>query len=422
MKLEHPIPYLVIFLVLIAALPAASLAQGDEAGDEIISEEGPDFHIALWATTESIYTPEDAQKLIATSYTYGIDTIFLQVRRAGDAYYFSDTEARSRKLEDPDFDPLGYTLKLSDLFDIEIHAWLNVNYCWPGPEFPPDERHIANRHPEWVIVGRDSRRLTSYSRAEMVNLDCEGWYLDPAAPGFDAYFAEVAVEVVEKYDVDGIHLDFIRYPNVRFGYSKGDRAAFLATGRGQDPVIYGYEKIDEDIIRPATGVYGLAGRWKQYDRLEWIKWRSEQVNETVYRTAMAVNVADPDCVVSVAPWQSPEHAYRYVGQDYLRWTERGYIDVIMPMAYWGSAEKISGLSKRVTAVAGDDVLVYMGLGAFNHEPPYCTEVTDYLLDNNEGIDGVVLFDYLSCWEKPDTLPTLDEEMKKRSNGAAEGVY
>lgn len=419
MFLLNQIP--VFLLALAAALPAASPAQSGETDDVAIGE-NDDFHLALWATTESIYTPEDARKLIATSYTYGIDTILLQVRRAGDAYYFSDTEARSLKLEDPDFDPLGYTLELAKLLDIEIHAWLNVNYCWPGPEFPPDAKHIANRHPEWIIVGRDSRRLTSYSRNEMVNLDCEGWYLDPAAPGFDAYFAEVAVEVAEKYDIDGIHLDFIRYPNTRFGYSKEDRAAFLATGRGQDPIIYGYEKIDNGIFRPATGVYGLARRWKQYDRLEWIKWRSEQVNETVYRAATAIYAADPDCIVSVAPWQSPEHAYRYVGQDYLRWVERGYIDIIVPMAYWGSGEKISGLGKRVTAVAGDDVLVYMGLGAFNHEPPYCTEVTGHLLDNNGGLDGVVLFDYLSCWEKPDTLPTLEEEMRNRTAPESESVF
>jgi uncharacterized lipoprotein YddW (UPF0748 family) len=388
-------------LVVAIILPTIVSAQPDQPRAE--------FTQAMWATTEALYTPTDVERLISVAYACNFNAIYLQVRRAGDAYYVSETEPRSRKLEGQpdDYDPLAYAVELAGLFDIEIHAWLNVNYAWPGPEAPPAPEHIANRHPEWVLVGRDGRRMTSYSRAQMSGLDAEGWYLDPAAPGFADYFAGVAVEVAAAYDVDGVHLDFIRYPNFRFGYSRENRNAFSTERGDADPLLYAYQYVEEDIFRPAYGAGGLANRWLDLHSLEWWDWRADSVTTVVKTVRDAVKAERPDCVISAAVWQQPEHAYRYVGQEWLLWTEKGYVDTIIPMAYWGAAPALVTLDDRVAGRCAGGTERLMGIGVFNHDDAYAADVCEALYESSA--QGVVLFDYLSCVREPEILSAVTEE-------------
>jgi uncharacterized lipoprotein YddW (UPF0748 family) len=362
---------------------------------------------ALWVTTETLYNRGEIERLVATAAAYDVDALFVQVRRAGDAYYRSETEPRSRKLDGQpeDFDPLAETITCARLFGLEVHAWLNVNYLWPGPEMPPAANHLANRHPEWITVGRDGRRLTRYTKREMAATDTEGWYIDPAVKGFAPYFAGVASEVVREYDADGLHLDFIRYPNYRFGYGKGARAAYLRERGGQDPILLGYHKLGDDFYRPAAGYGGLVNRWLDLQTLEWLDWRADQVTDVVAATRAAVKEADPEVQFSAAPWANPEHAYRYVGQNWLGWFDQKLVDVMCPMTYWGEAPKLASLARRL-ARRRRGARLYMGVGAFNHGPSYPAEIAAGLAQ--APIDGVILFDYGSCWRQPGILPALAE--------------
>lgn len=385
---------------------AATAAWLTTAAAAVVSaaERGPQVR-AMWVTTESLYDQGEVERLVATAAAYDVDALFVQVRRAGDAYYASASEPRSRKLEGQpdDFDPLAEVIACARLFDVEVHAWLNVNYIWPGPDMPPMERHIANRRPEWIAVGRDSRRLTRYTKPEMAAGDTEGWYADPAASGFAEYFAAVSAEVAREYDVDGVHLDFIRYPNYRFGYGKSSRTRYLRERGRQDPILLGYHKLDDAVYNPALGYAGLAARWFDLQTLEWLDWRADQVTRAVAAAGRAVKEADPEVQFSAAPWANPEHAYRYVGQDWLGWLDRGLVDIICPMTYWGDAPKLAALADRLERRRGDARL-YLGVGAFNHDASYPSAIAEGLAD--APADGIILFDYGSCWRKPAILPTL----------------
>ncbi|NIT36535.1 MAG: family 10 glycosylhydrolase [candidate division Zixibacteria bacterium] len=360
---------------------------------------------ALWVTTESLYNRGEIERLVATAAAYDVDALFVQVRRAGDAYYKSATEPRSRKLEGQaeTFDPLAEVIAAARLFDIEVHAWLNVAYVWPGPEMPPMADHVAHRRPEWVTVGRDGRRMTRYSKREMARADAEGWYVDPAEAAFADYFAAVAAEVAREYDVDGVHLDFIRYPNYRFGYGKKARTAYLQERGGQDPILLGYHKLGEDVFRPAVGYEGLTERWFDLHTLEWLEWRASRVTRVAAAAREAVKVADAETQFSAALWADPEHAYRYVGQDWLGWLEGGLVDIVCPMTYWGDAARLAGLARRLRERRGDARL-YVGVGAFNHDASYTAAIAAGLAD--APVDGIIIFDYGSCWRKPAALPTL----------------
>jgi uncharacterized lipoprotein YddW (UPF0748 family) len=361
----------------------------------------------MWVTTESLYNQDEIERLVATAAAYGVRDLFVQVRRAGDAYYVSEGEPRSRKLEgqSEDFDPLAEVLACARLFDVDVHAWLNVHYVWPGPERPPMKNHVAHRRPEWLTVGRDGRRITRYSKAEMAANDVEGWYVDPAAPGFPEYFAGVAAEVARTYDVAGVHLDFARYPNSRFGYGKSARERYLAERGGQDPILLGYHKLDDDLWQPAAGYGGLTERWFDLHALEWLDWRADQVTRAVAETRRAVKKAAPEAEFSVAPWANPEHAYRYVGQYWLGWFDAGLVDIMCPMTYWGDAGRLASLAERLEGRRGEARL-YLGIGVFNHEAPYAAALARGLAE--APLDGLLLFDYGSCWRKPAALGTVAE--------------
>ena len=400
-----------VFILLLVAAAGVLGVEGN--GDPVPTDPTPPAPAlrarAMWVCSETLQNPEEIERLVATAAAYGIDTLFVQVRRAGDAYYTSATEPRSRKLagQAPDFDPLAAVIADARPFGIQVHAWLNVVYCWPGPELPPMKSHVAARHPEWITVGRDGRRLTSYSKKEMARADTEGWYVEPSEPSFAAYFAAVAGEVAANYEVAGVHLDFIRYPNIRFGYGERARAAYRKAKPGEpDPRLLGYHKSDRDIFRPATGAAGLADRWFDLHTLEWYDWRARQIERIVATAGGAVHEAKPECVYSAAVWANPEHAYRYVGQDWLGWSERGLVDILVPMTYWGNADKLGAVAERLARRRADTCRVYLGVGTFNHDPAYTAATVAGLGDCPA--DGFVLFDYDSCWRKPETLPRLAE--------------
>lgn len=367
------------------------------------------FTRAMWVTSEALYSEEEIERLVATAAAYGFDALFVQVRRAGDAYYLSASEPRSRKLEGQpaDYDPLATTIKLARLFNIEVHAWLNVNYVWPGPEPPPMPTHVARKKPGWVCVGRDGRRMTSYSRRELRQADAEGWYVDPAEPAFAEYFARVAAEVASNYEVAGIHLDFIRYPNVRFGYGERPRAKFNEERQEPDPSDLGYHAMKYDRYRPAVGAAGITNRWFDLRMLEWLDWRAANVTRIVTTTRDAVKRTKPEAVFSAAVWANPEHAYRYVGQYWLSWYREGLVDVIIPMTYWGDAATLGAVACRLDEIRPRQGKHFIGIGAFNHDPTYSGATVAALRDYP--VDGVVLFDYASCWRKPQTLPMLAEK-------------
>jgi len=388
-------------LASLLALAAAGYAAGDGNTD---APRKPAR--AMWVTTEALYNRAEIERLVATAAAYDFDALFVQVRRAGDAYYVSAREPYSRKLEGQPagFDPLAETVRLGRLFGIEVHAWLNVNYVWPGPDLPAAPTHVARRHPEWISVGRDGRRMTGYSRRDLGRADAEGWYVDPAEKAFADYFAAVAAEVAANYDVDGVHLDFVRYPNYRFGYGEKARRRYMEERGAPDPQLLGFHKLDDGIFRPALGAEGLADRWYDLRQLEWLDWRADQVTRIVAATGKAVAAAKPGVTYSAAVWANPEHAYRYVGQDWVRWYEDGLVDVIIPMTYWGDADKLGALASRLEGCRPGHAGVYLGVGTFNHGELYTAETVAGLA--GAPVDGVVLFDYDSCWAKPGVLPAL----------------
>lgn len=227
------------------------------------------------------------------------------MRKVGDAYYKSSIEARASNISgSPDYDPLAYIIEKAHANGIEVHAWLNTYRIWGAKDYPTDPNHIVIRNPEWL------------TRTSSGNLNgSEGLFLDPGVLEVQDYTYDVFMDVVRNYDIDGIHMDYIRYPGINFGYAA--------------PAI---ERFNSE-----TGRVGVPSN---SDPL-WKQWRRDQVTALVRRIYEGVNSVKPGVKVSAAtiPWGDCSlnfhntSAFSQVYQDWCGWMKEGILDANIPMNY-----------------------------------------------------------------------------------------
>ncbi|GAB1344887.1 family 10 glycosylhydrolase [Gemmatimonas sp.] len=237
-----------------------------------------------------------------------LNAILLQVRPAGDALYASPYEPWSAYLTgvegrapEPYYDPLAFAVKEAHERGLELHAWLNPYRArHPSANGDNARTHVANAHPEWV------RRYGKYL------------WMDPGEPGVLAHSVKVALDVVRRYDVDGIHVDDYFYP-----YPEAD-----STGT--------------EVPFPDSGSYArYRARGGQRGVSDWRRWNVDRYVEHVYRGTKQLK---PWVKVGISPfgiWRPgfPSQvqgfdSYEKLAGDSRKWLREGWIDYFTPQLYW----------------------------------------------------------------------------------------
>ncbi|TMQ52966.1 MAG: hypothetical protein E6K72_08760 [Candidatus Eisenbacteria bacterium] len=188
----------------------------------------------LWVVRWSLTDSARIEQAVARAREIGVKGLLAQVVGRGDAYYRSDLLPRAESLAEPDFDPLGLLISRAHAAGLEVHAWVNCMLVWSLPHRPRDPRHVVNAHPEWIARLANGRPMTSLTPRQCRRLGVEGVFLSPAFPGVRAWLGSIVREIVERYAVDGVQLDYIRLPGVQLD---GDAGAFAgdAPGAGEHP-------------------------------------------------------------------------------------------------------------------------------------------------------------------------------------------
>jgi uncharacterized lipoprotein YddW (UPF0748 family) len=164
----------------------------------------------------------------------------------------------------------------------------------------------------------------SYDRLELRNNLVDGAHLDPAIPDVIGYTVRVVEDIVRKYDIKGIHYDFIRYPWSGFsGYYK----RFLKD-YGYNPVarmrfIEKYAIDPEDIPNRTPSTYRELFR----------DFRRDRINELVQKCSYAIKKIRPNIIISAAVIANAPVARKVYFQDWKEWIKRGYLDMVFPMSY-----------------------------------------------------------------------------------------
>jgi uncharacterized lipoprotein YddW (UPF0748 family) len=269
----------------------------------------------LWVDTwnPGILDESSTRLMVERSRQHNFNTLFVEAVKTMDAFYTSSLLPRGQGIA-PDFDPLATVLRFAKspnpkVRPLEVHAWVVAMRVWKDKPFPPrgaNPQHVIHAHPEWLSKTNGGSKQDAESNH----------FLDPGHPEVQDFLVEVCKEIVRKYAVDGLHLDYIRYPGSEWGYNTVALNRFLKeTGRNDLP-----EPRDE----------------------QWSSWRRLQLTNLVKRISVEIHAIRPQLKLSAATitWGgvpgkdfTKTRAYQETFQDWVAWIREGYLDLNVPMNY-----------------------------------------------------------------------------------------
>lgn len=385
---------------------------GALAGAGPASAQGPgsDAEVrALWVTRGTLASPESVSQMVLAARAGGFNTLLVQVRGRGDAYYTSTLEPRAAELAGrPDFDPLAQVIAQARPAGIQVHAWLAVNLVSSAATLPSSRNHILYRNPEWLMVpkalavelrGVDVRspeyvgRLARWSRAN--NTAVEGLYVSPVHPGAAGHIAAVARELVSTYDLDGVHLDYVRYPGDGFDFSRAALDQFRQSMETELPAEARARAAARERLDPFAYPNLYPERWDAF--------RRSRLTSLVMRVRTAVKQVRPDVTLSAAVVADAREAYESRLQDWRTWLDQSLIDVLCPMAYTTDARQFDTQIRLATDYAAGRP-VWAGIGAYRLS---VADTSRFIAAaRRQGAAGTVLFSYDALTTPPHTASTL----------------
>jgi uncharacterized lipoprotein YddW (UPF0748 family) len=311
---------------------------------------------AFWVDTfnSALNNHDDIVAVVNNARMAKANAIVAQVRRRGDSWYLDSLEPLPDFIPiAPGFDPLRDLITEAHAHGIEVHAFVIVGAVWnKNPTFAPtatlgpptNPKHIFNLHGGYdpitkqVIPGPNNwltRTLLPDGTGGVTfqghRIGSEFW-MEPGHPDAAAYTVDALMHLVRNYDIDGLHLDRIRYPEIVVS--------------GQTPYTganIGYNETNVARFQRHHGIAAVSPPPAQNDPL-WSQWRRDQVTNLVRRIYLNTVALKPRLKVSAAliayggrptteaSWREAEPYWR-VFQDWRGWIEEGILDIAMPMNY-----------------------------------------------------------------------------------------
>ncbi len=351
----------------------------------------------LWVVRTTLSTPERVRRMVAAAADAGFNTLLVQVRGRGDAYYDSRWEPRAAALEEePDFDPLALVIREAHARGMAVHAWVNTHLVWSGPTLPASPRHVVNAHPEWLGVPRSlagelfsvppedprfARALLKYAAEHPKTV--EGMFTSPSSLEVKEHVYDLWMDLAERYEVDGIHFDYIRFPSADYDYSRGALDRFRAWVAPRLPPVRLAELDGAYRKDPFAFTDALPAPWDEF--------RREQITALVERVYHGVKARRPDIVVSASVFSNADDAYRNRFQDWRTWLDRNILDVVVPMAYTADDDLFRSEVRDAAVSAGRSRRVWAGIGAYLNTYDGTLRKIDIARAEHTG--GLVLFSY-----------------------------
>ena len=333
------------YAAILAVLIGALAAQSDLANQEFR---------ATWVVAWELINPGDsveenqalANSILDRHVEGNMNAVLWHARRAGEAYYRSSYEpwGISAGYDDPGYDPLAYAIEQAHARGLELHAWFNVFATQSTEPGTP-----AIEHPTWVCRDGSGNPMPT-KRA-----------LSPGLDSVRAYLVDVAMEIVNNYDIDGLHLDYVRwneYTTTTVNYTPAlgkvigqeefpldgmiAPAQLEALNAAADPDRYLY-----DMDHPYSGGIPDSANGEPFPSWEdYWRWCVTDFVQTLHDSIQAVKpwVRLSAAVLGKYNWSSWQ-AYGTVYQDAALWfNEDGHIDQLMPMHYhWSSGSQFLGM-------------------------------------------------------------------------------
>jgi uncharacterized lipoprotein YddW (UPF0748 family) len=331
----------------------------------------------------------------------GMNTIIVHVRPFSDAIYKSSyfpwsVHISGKQGKSPGYDPLQIMVQVAHLNGMKIEAWINPYRVTKGTT---NYNRLSPKNPArvWHNTPGKRRNVLSY----LGNL-----YYNPARKDVRDLITKGAVELVTKYDVDGIHMDDYFYPPFS---GSNLTSAFDAKE---------YNKSTEKRMGKSI-----------------VTFRRNQVNKLVRQMYKAIKAAKPTATFGISPageYKELLSKYNHYA-DFRTWLRKpGYVDYITPQVYWGFSHPIAPYAKItdywVNATKNSSVKLYIGIAVYksgHYVGASSKEIREWRNDTkvlqkqiiygrNKNVDGFAFFDYsdLVSSTSKKAVKNLKKELKK----------
>lgn len=269
----------------------------------------------------------------------GFNAVFFQIRPAADAFYPSELVPWSAFLTgkqglppDPPYDLLEFLIAEAHRQGLEFHAWLNPFRASTSLNISRfSQRHVVERHPDWVLrYGGE-------------------YYLNPGIPEVREHLSAVIREVVEGYDIDGLHFSENLYPEPIPGLPFPDEKTYAEQAKGAFESIADWRRSNLDqFIETASEAVKSLKPYVYFGTSSHGVWRNDTEDRRGSPTTLRVT--------------SYDHLYA----DVLKWAERGWIDYLAPKLYSHIDFEPAGHSQlqRWWSIHKSSADIFIGHGAF----------------------------------------------------------
>ena len=339
------------------------------------------FTGSLWIVRNSISTPGKIDQLLDMIKDSNIKNLFVQVRGRGDAYYNSGIEPAGYDVQ-KGFDPLSYLISRTRSTDIRIHAWVNISFAMNAKDYPGNPEHVLAKHPDWVTYDYTGRPMTDYSEKDLEQNLLEGYFLDPAIPEVREYYCRIIKDIISRYDIDGIHLDYIRYPFS--GYSVKYKR-FMSD--------FGYNPAARKIFRKKYGIdpVKIDRKNRSKTKAAFDGFRTDQITAIVKDISAITKTKDKSIIVSAAVSPRIDISSNAYFQDWPLWLKKGYIDIACIMSYTENAGTFTGYIDSAVKLA-DKEKIFMGI-MVKKETPIKTVIDEIASAYTTGTAGYIVFSF-----------------------------
>ncbi len=345
--MTHRSPFSCYSLLALLVLMVTPLLAAEETYSRPVEIRG------VWMDKNSIPKTEKGIRDLIRSYARaGINLVLPDAIFNGYSCYKSDYLVQKDLF--PGIDMLRILIDEAHKNGIEVHPLVSVFRAG----YTKDKGGILPLHPNWAMLDQNGRDVT----------ESGAYWLSPSVPGVRRLLLSALKELVEKYPIDGVQLDYIRYPSASHDYNPIARAMYQRE-RGIDPI--GIEPFTKEAV-------------------DWHLWREEQINSFVREVSQEIKSIRPSLQISAAVASYPDQARLNYLQDWEHWALNTWVDFLAPMDYTTDLLSFMTRQEATTDRIHFEALVAPGIGllAQKESKPMLDQIQ---IARMHPVDGVILF-------------------------------
>ena len=318
----------------------------------------------------------EIQKTLDEIKSAGINNVFLETFYHGRTIFPSRVmKAYGFEMQNPEFrgvDILAMWVKEAHKRNIKLHCWFESFYVGnKSPETNTDS--ILYKKPEWM---NRSRQKADYLGWVSHPNEHNGYFLDPANPEVVDFLLQVIGELSASYNIDGINVDYVRYPNIlkenytnQWGYTQFARNEFMS--------LYETDPIELD---------KTSDLWDT-----WCDYRREKITNYVKKVSELLQ--NRDIVFSTVIFPDYKLSQKTKFQDWAEWSEKGYINAFTPLILTADDELAKSMLEEIKKKSNSKTKIYPGLFAGFIESDPEDLLKQIHITRKLHLDGIVLFDW-----------------------------